>query len=64
MVNLEQKLMTCTKKRKYREGSIMKDFRGHKSVFERPSEKKRRKKKEVSPTIRKTQKKLNPKDNY
>ena len=53
--NLEQ-AMRVLKKKVQREG-IIKDFRA-KSVFEKPSEKKRRKKKEGIANFKKKQKKL------
>ena len=53
--NLEQ-AMRVLKKKVQREG-IIKDFRA-KSVFEKPSEKKRRKKKEGIANYKKKQKKL------
>ena len=53
--NLEQ-AMRVLKKKVQREG-IIKDYRA-KSVFEKPSEKKRRKRKEGIANYKKTQKKL------
>tara|TARA_B100000902_G_scaffold289872_1_gene276134 strand:- start:66 stop:275 length:210 start_codon:yes stop_codon:yes gene_type:complete len=53
--NLEQ-AMRVLKKKVQREG-IIKDFRA-KSVFEKPSERKRRKKKEGIANVKKRQKKL------
>ena len=59
--NLEQ-AMRVLKKKVQREG-IIKDFRA-KSVFEKPSEKKRRKKKEGIANWKKTQKKLKAQRGY
>ena len=59
--NLEQ-AMRVLKKKLQREG-IIKDFRA-KSVFENPSEKKRRKKKEGIANWKKTQKKLKAQRGY
>ena len=59
--NLEQ-AMRVLKKKVQREG-IIKDFRA-KSVFEKPSEKKRRKKKEGIANYKKKQKKLKAQRGY
>ena len=59
--NLEQ-AMRVLKKKVQREG-IIKDFRA-KSVFEKPSEKKRRKKKEGIANYKKLQKKLKAQRGY
>ena len=59
--NLEQ-AMRVLKKKVQREG-IIKEFRA-KSVFEKPSEKKRRKKKEGIANWKKTQKKLKAQRGY
>ena len=59
--NLEQ-AMRVLKKKVQREG-IIKDYRA-KSVFEKPSEKKRRKKKEGIANWKKTQKKLKAQRGY
>ena len=59
--NLEQ-AMRVLKKKVQREG-IIKDFRA-KSVYEKPSEKKRRKKKEGIANFKKKQKKLRAQSGY
>ena len=59
--NLEQ-AMRVLKKKVQREG-IIKDYRA-KSVFEKPSEKKRRKKKEGIANFKKKQKKLRAQRGY
>ena len=59
--NLEQ-AMRVLKKKVQREG-IIKDFRA-KSVYEKPSEKKRRKKKEGIANFKKKQKKLRAQRGY
>ena len=59
--NLEQ-AMRVLKKKVQREG-IIKDYRA-KSVFEKPSEKKRRKKKEGIANYKKAQKKLKAQRGY
>ena len=59
--NLEQ-AMRVLKKKVQREG-IIKDFRA-KSVFEKPSERKRRKKKEGIANFKKKQKKLRAQRGY